>query len=461
MKWILFVLLCLCLPVPVAASPTLSYGPFGDLIIRGPRANPAHVAIVLSSARGWGAVEEQIAATLAADDVMTIGVDTGHYLREVNADPDNQNISDDLEYLNKYVQKNLGLSRLIVPLLIGHADGAAMVYANLVQAPEHTFRGGVSIAFRPTLGLVTPFTEGRGLTWRMLDKGLEFLPTTAFTLPWTVIQSDADQDYSWSRVQGFAGSIPGVTLVATHGAYADPATWSAPLRAAVAKYTEQQSSARDRELADLPLHPIPATGSPSDTMAVIISGDGGWAGLDKDVADTLAARGVDVVGLDSLRYFWKHRTPEEGGQDLTRILTTFMDKWHKDKAILIGYSLGADALAPFLLHVPGELRAKIRVAALLAPGKNAELEFHVTDWLGSDDENLGFPLLPEVRKLRDVPLLCLYGQEEENSLCAEFTPRDGVAESMPGSHHFDGDYAGLAERILRHAGLSAPAAPQP
>ncbi len=44
------------------------------------------------------------------------------------------------------------------------------------------------------------------------------------------------------------------------------------------------------------------------TFAVILSGDGGWAGLDKKVAAALAAQGIDVVGIDSLRYFWSERT---------------------------------------------------------------------------------------------------------------------------------------------------------
>jgi type IV secretory pathway VirJ component len=42
---------------------------------------------------------------------------------------------------------------------------------------------------------------------------------------------------------------------------------------------------------------------------VLISGDGGWASIDKGIAKALVARGVPVAGLDSLRYFWSERTP--------------------------------------------------------------------------------------------------------------------------------------------------------
>jgi len=53
----------------------------------------------------------------------------------------------------------------------------------------------------------------------------------------------------------------------------------------------------------------PADAAWSNTFAIIMSGDGGWAGLDHDVAAALSANGVPVVGLDSLRYYWTARTP--------------------------------------------------------------------------------------------------------------------------------------------------------
>src|SRR5205807_951736 len=42
-----------------------------------------------------------------------------------------------------------------------------------------------------------------------------------------------------------------------------------------------------RSLADLPLLELPVPGSTGESLAVIVSGDGGWAGLDRDVASQL------------------------------------------------------------------------------------------------------------------------------------------------------------------------------
>ena len=99
-----------------------------------------------------------------------------------------------------------------------------------------------------------------------------------------------------------------------------------------------------KSLADLPLLELPEPGSTGDTLAIIVSGDGGWAGLDRDVASQLAERGFPVVGLNTLQYFWTPRTPDGAAADLARILRTYLAAWKRKDALLIGYSLGAEVL---------------------------------------------------------------------------------------------------------------------
>ena len=185
---------------------------------------------------------------------------------------------------------------------------------------------------------------------------------------------------------------------------------------------------------------------------MLYSGDGGWAGLDRDIASYLAKKGITVVGVDSRKYFWQRKTPQEGGRDLSRILQHYLIEGGKKQALLIGYSLGADALAPFLLNVREELRQRIPLAALIGPGPRAELEFHFEDWI-ENDSTRGFLLRPQIQKLRQPPLLCLYGRDDSGILCPQLTPKEAIVVAMPGDHHFNGDYAGLAQTILTHAGL--------
>ena len=45
----------------------------------------------------------------------------------------------------------------------------------------------------------------------------------------------------------------------------------------------------------------------ADYFAVIISGDGGWASIDRQIGNDLADKGVQVVGLNALKYFWTRK----------------------------------------------------------------------------------------------------------------------------------------------------------
>src|SRR5436309_2948688 len=89
--------------------------------------------------------------------------------------------------------------------------------------------------------------------------------------------------------------------------------------------------------AKLPLTEVPAARGGSDTLVVFVSGDGGWAKIDKSIASILAANGMPVAGLNSLQYFWTKRTPESASRDLQSIVETYLARWQKSRVVLIGY----------------------------------------------------------------------------------------------------------------------------
>jgi type IV secretory pathway VirJ component len=215
-------------------------------------------------------------------------------------------------------------------------------------------------------------------------------------------------------------------------------------------------------VADLPLVEVPAAargaGAHDGRLAIIVSGDGGWAGIDREVGGALAARGIPVVGLNSLSYFWRGRTPDEIARDLARILAHYLDVWGKRSAVLVGYSMGADVL-PFMVdRLPAALRDRIDLVALLGPEKTASFEFHVAQWLGGGSST-DRPVMPEVRRMAGRPrLLCLYGKEETDSICPGLDPALGTSVGFSGAHHFGGDYEALADRILQALPAAAPAA---
>lgn len=203
------------------------------------------------------------------------------------------------------------------------------------------------------------------------------------------------------------------------------------------------------DVSALPLHTV-ATKTPTPTaLAIVMSGDGGWAGIDKRIAEKLAAAGVGVVGLDSRSYLTKARTPDEVARDIARVIRRFTADWAVHRVALVGYSRGAD-MAPFIVNrLPAALRDQIALVALLGPAERANFQFHWADLLSETSKPSDAPILPELERLRGMPVLCVYGKDEKESLCRLADTTAVRVDKRSGRHHFDGDYDAIAAEILR------------
>jgi type IV secretory pathway VirJ component len=84
---------------------------------------------------------------------------------------------------------------------------------------------------------------------------------------------------------------------------------------------------------------------------------------------------------------------------------------------------------------------------LLGPGREANFEFYVSDWLGGSSSR-GLPTFPEINKLAGKNLLCIYGDDESNSICPEISQKGAKIIALPGTHHFNGDYTGIVDKIM-------------
>ena len=202
-------------------------------------------------------------------------------------------------------------------------------------------------------------------------------------------------------------------------------------------------------VADLPLIIVPAApGKPSPWFAVFLSGDGGWVGIDRGIAGALAAQGLPVVGWDSLRYFWRARTPGGAGADLDQVVRHYSRVFGKSRVLLVGFSQGADTL-PFMINrLSPATHARVGLTALLGLSASADFVFHITNWLGASKG--GLPTAPELARWSGAPYLCIYGAKDDDAACAHPAGRLGTTIEMPGGHHFDGHYAAIADRILAH-----------
>jgi len=447
----------LWLSAAAAGAESLAFGRFGDVAIVRPSASPSSVVLFMSGDGGWNQGVVEMAKALAEQGALVLGVNTPKYVASLVRARDACNYpAGDFEALSQYAQKKLALPRYLVPVLVGYSSGATLAYATLVQAPVDTFRGAISLGFCPDLPLQQPFCKGHGLVSKLTPDGKNALvdPAPELGVPWIVLHGAIDQVCDLKGAAAFVAAIPKAKLDALdkvgHG-FSVEARWRPPLLGGFAEIASRNTPSQEPHadaLSDLPLVEIPAKDGASDVLAIVVSGDGGWASIDREVGGALAEHGVAVVGLDSLQYFWSRRTPEQSSADLARIATHYLDSWQKRRIALVGYSRGADVLPFMASRLPAELRAKVALVALLGPAQSVDFEFHLSDWLGGGDSPDALPTQPEVEKLRGMKVLCMYGKEESDSLCPRLPADLASRDERAGAHHFDGDYEALAQSIL-------------
>lgn len=446
-------------------SLSLPGGAFGTLRVYEPAGTPRSVVLFASGDGGWNLGVLDMARQLAGRGAVVIGFSTPHYLHVLaHAGGSCLYPAGDLESLSRSVQKKLNLARYHVPVLVGYSSGATLVYAALAAAPGGTFRGGISLGFSADLAVQRPLCRGSGLSAvRSADgKAFDVLPRR-LPVTWVALQGAIDKDVSPKATDDFVrhtGNARVIDLPHVGHGFSVERNWMKQYLEAfdaliAARVGAQPPPRLAAAVADLPLVELAPNGVFGDYFAVVLSGDGGWVNIDKAIATDLAAHGIPVVGLNSLQYFWNARQPAAMSADLARIIAHYAALWHKRDVLLIGYSLGADAL-PFMIDgLPEPARRQIRLVTLLGPGREASFQFHVGDWFGASSHRGDRPTEPAVAQLAGTNLLCVYGADEADSLCPQIRGRSGVSVLRTGGgHHFGGDYHVITAQILARLRLA-------
>src|SRR5262249_33611114 len=151
--------------------------------------------------------------------------------------------------------------------------------------------GAVSVSFCPVLALPRPPGRGRGLDASPGDGGtFRLAPSPVVQGRWVVVQP-ADYDRCpLAPVREFVQRVARAKLIiAPDGTAGLASRVRAAFLGIAGASGEDERVAPAADVADLPLVELRATGTPTGTLAVMLSGDGGWASIDRDIGGQLAA----------------------------------------------------------------------------------------------------------------------------------------------------------------------------
>ncbi|QSR17105.1 AcvB/VirJ family lysyl-phosphatidylglycerol hydrolase [Novosphingobium sp. KA1] len=187
----------------------------------------------------------------------------------------------------------------------------------------------------------------------------------------------------------------------------------------------------------------PRGDSRKDYAAVLISGDmGPRAGMGAPVAQGLADHGVAAVSINALNYFRVRRSPAEVSAILAQAIRRAMALGHVDKVVVLGQSFGADMVHVGLEHLPADLRAHVALVVLTVPTRTVFLRVSPLEWL--DRTTPDAMAITSARKLDWVPVVCIRGQQETDSLCPLLHLPRLTQLALPGDHYLEHD----ADRVF-------------
>ncbi len=436
-------------------------GPLGKPGLYRPAAGttPTRAIILFSGPSGWGKAADMQARELASQTgALVMGVDTPATLARIEAAPwPCVNLLGDIEGLSHTVQRMAGGGAYSFPVLMGEDVGGTLAMAVASQASITTL-GGVVVANPQTaLPLKKPLCTKAPI--HTTNDGTQYgLPAEAADFTLHITLSPQLPPSRRAAMETLKGLHPRMVTLTTGTDTISPALLNAaypPPPPAV------DNAGNGASLDDLPLVELPTdgqAGSGGGTMAILYSGDGGWRDLDKSLATILQQKGIPVVGVDALRYFWSKRTMDQTAHDLGRIIDTYTARWKAPQVILIGFSFGADIMPPAFNRLSPAQQGKVRQISLLALSFTTDLEVTVNGWIGTKKDKDSQPTLPELAKIPGTLVQCFYGADDDDAACAQ-APKDVQVIRTRGGHHFDGNYPKLADQIIAGTGQRGRAAP--
>jgi type IV secretory pathway VirJ component len=426
-----------------APAEKFSFGRFGEVIVYRPTV-VRHMTLYFSDEKGWSGENESLAHELAERGVLVAGIDLRHYAAELAKPREKCSyLAGEFEDFSHELQKRFSPQRYHLPVLIGTGRSAGLVYGVAAQGSSGTFVGALTLGFNPQWEPLVRLCQSYGLRYATnKNQTVSLRATEQLSTPWIAMQTERTNDPSAEALRAFVkitGTAKAVVVAETQ--------LRTQMLAAVDELAlpDQDTKVLADELSDLPLEEVRASGTPTKRLALFLTGDGGWAEIDKGVSAQLAKRGIDVVALSSLQYFWKPRSPDETAKDVARVLRHYLAAWNKSEISIVGYSFGAD-VAPFVVNrLPKDLQARVVSVNLLGLAETADFEVHVSTWLGVDHH--GLATQPEVERLTPS-VLCVFGEGEKDSQCPKLTGKNIKLAQIGDGHHFGDRYQELAEKII-------------
>jgi type IV secretory pathway VirJ component len=421
--------------------------PFGKVFVYKQSDIPENIVIMISGDGGWKYGVVDFAKTFAELNSMVVGVDIVRYYKYLRKSSDEcYNVAADFVKLATEIEKKYNFPEYKSAVIMGYSSGATLVYGILAQARPGTFVGGISLGFCPDIELPKMLCQINGVSEKVLVPGKSFYlnPDSRLGNPWMVLHGKLDKICSYTDVEDFIKKTSDAELITLpkvgHGfaKWSDfMPQWKDAFSRLVATTEVEKKVVQNPDLKKIPVVITTAKSQNNNKpIALLISGDGGWYGFEQSIADNLAKQDIPTLGLDSKKYFWKRRSPEETAADIASVLSYYSKEWGNEKFILIGYSLGAE-LVPFIVNrLTEEMKSRVTSTVLLSPQIYTDFEIHLTNMIGIGNRQNTYNVIDEIIRMQNVPTLIIFGDGEKTKVPELLAKTSAKIRMIPGDHHY-------------------------
>lgn len=194
------------------------------------------------------------------------------------------------------------------------------------------------------------------------------------------------------------------------------------------------------------LYGMPARPGSAPVAAVFLSGDMGLRyGMGSYVVQALAGAGVPVYAIASSTAFARHRSHAEVEALVADAVREASRRSGAAKVVVIGQSFGADMARVGVAALPPAVRQKIAALVLVVPGSTAYFRADPLGfaYIGRPDADAA-----SARTLDWLPVTCIRGADEKDSLCPSLLAPNVRRITLPGGHFLRMDHDLLVRTVF-------------
>jgi len=385
---------------------------FGDLRLYKGEQDTYRVVIFFTGLGDWNAQAEQDVALLADDHTLVIGIPLSQYIKTIQSDESCRYLAGELVRLSQSIQNERDVAQPFAAVVAGVAEGAVIAEQAYRQYPKDF--AGALLLDRAVLDIeALKLCPNHAAGAVAVLKQIEINSNNGGTPTLLLNSSDSAQEQQRKKHEHIDNFFPAFE----------------PMR-----------------VSALPLIFLPPLHHTEQLAVVFLSGDGGWADIDVEISKYLNKNGYAVLGFDALKFYWSKKDTQESVDALNAAIAIAKKEFRVDRVVVMGFSLGADAVPFMVAGLTPEQQQQIASVVLLNPSLEADFEVHIADWLGVDAGGDNMPLKPAVQKITR-PILCIISSDQDESVCRSSLA--GVQTvRLPGDHHYDGAYQKLSNIIL-------------